>query len=214
MNTYKKYMPNVFLAKCEEQHEKGEEIILTTRYGKENPSIVHNLIFERDGFYYYSITRADGFDARERAARKAERLKGFADNAKSRGDKYYEKSNTHKDFLSLGEPIKIGHHSEGRHRKIIKQAQDNTQKWVEELDKADTYEQRAAYWERKAENEINLSMPESIEYFKYKLEKAEKTHAGMKDGSIPRAHSYSLTYAKKEVNEAKKKYETALKLWA
>lgn len=214
MNTYKKYMPNVFLAQCEEQHEKGEEIILTTRYGKENPSIVHNLIFERDGFYYYSITRADGFNARERAARKAERLKGYAATASRKGDEYYKRSNKDADFLSLGEPIKVGHHSERRHRKIIEQAQNNTQKWVDEMNKADSYEQRAAYWEKKAENDINLSMPESIEYFKFKLEKVEKIHAGMKDGTIPRAHSYSLTYAKKEVNEAKKKYETALKLWA
>lgn len=40
MNTYLKYCPNVFVAKCEEQHEKGEEIILTTKYGKENICVV------------------------------------------------------------------------------------------------------------------------------------------------------------------------------
>ena len=35
-NTYSKYCPNVFLAKCDERHEKGETIVLTTKYGKEN----------------------------------------------------------------------------------------------------------------------------------------------------------------------------------
>ena len=55
MNTYYKFVPNVFLAKCDEKHEKGEEIAVTTKYGKENDCIVFNLIFERDGFYYYSI---------------------------------------------------------------------------------------------------------------------------------------------------------------
>ena len=63
MNTYYKFAPNVFLAKCDEKHEKGETIEVTTRYGKENESIVFNLIFEKDGFYYYSIVRADGFNA-------------------------------------------------------------------------------------------------------------------------------------------------------
>lgn len=65
MNTYYKFAPNVFLAKCDEKHEKGEEITVTTKYGKENESIVFNLIFERDGFYYYSIVRADGFNVQE-----------------------------------------------------------------------------------------------------------------------------------------------------
>ena len=67
MNTYAKYCPNVFLAKCTEKHEKGQIIPVTTKYGKENESIVFNLIFEKDGFYYYSIIRADGYNMQERA---------------------------------------------------------------------------------------------------------------------------------------------------
>lgn len=34
MNTYYKFAPNVFLAKCDEKHEKGEEILVTTKHGK------------------------------------------------------------------------------------------------------------------------------------------------------------------------------------
>jgi len=34
-----------FLAKCTEKHEKGEVIEVSTKYGKENESIVFNLIF-------------------------------------------------------------------------------------------------------------------------------------------------------------------------
>lgn len=59
MNTYHKFCPNVFLARCDERHAKGETINVTTKYGKENESIVFNLIFEKDGAYYYSIVRAD-----------------------------------------------------------------------------------------------------------------------------------------------------------
>ena len=55
MNTYYKFAPNVFLARCDEKHEKGETIEVTTKYGKENESIVFNLIFEKDGFYYYYV---------------------------------------------------------------------------------------------------------------------------------------------------------------
>lgn len=44
MNTYKKYCPNVFVAQCTEKHEKGDIIIVETKYGKENECIVHNFV--------------------------------------------------------------------------------------------------------------------------------------------------------------------------
>lgn len=211
MNTYYKYVPNVFLAKCDEKHEKGEEILVTTKYGKENESIVFNLVFEKDGFYYYSIVRADGFNVQEWAKRKAERRREWAASAERKSHEYYEKSNKDRDFLSLGEPIKVGHHSERRHRKAIEDAWNNMGKCVEFSDKAKEHEYKAAYWDAKADT-INLSMPESIDFYRYKLEKAKEYHEGLKSGKYTREHSYSLTYAKKEVNELQKKYELAVKL--
>lgn len=212
MNTYYKYAPNVFLAKCEEKHEKGEVIEVTTRYGKENESIVFNLIFEKNGFYYYSIVRADGFNVQEWAKRRAERRREWAASAERKSHEYYEKSNKDRDFLSLGEPIKVGHHSERRHRKAIEDAWNNMGKSVEYTDKAAEHERVSKYWDSKADT-INLSMPESIDFYRHKLEKAKEYHEGLKSGKYPREHAYSLTYAKKEVNELQKKYELAVKLW-
>ena len=212
MNTYHKFVPNVFLAKCDEKHEKGEEIAVTTKYGKENDCIVFNLIFERDGFYYYSIVRSDGFNVQEWARRKAERRREWAASAEHKSNEYYEKSNKDADFLSLGEPIKVGHHSERMHRKMIEECWNNTGKFVEYHDKAQEHERIAKYWDAKS-NTINLSMPESIDFYEHKLEKAKEYHEGLKSGKYPREHMYSLTYAKKEVNELQKKYELAKKLW-
>ncbi|HKL85270.1 MAG TPA: DUF3560 domain-containing protein, partial [Treponemataceae bacterium] len=114
MNTYKKYCPNVFVAQCEEKHEKGDTIIVETKYGKENECIVHNLVgytgTKEKPMYCYSITRADGYNNQERARNKVEKLNGYADNANKRGDDWQEKSNEGKDFLALAEPIKVGHH--------------------------------------------------------------------------------------------------------
>jgi len=86
-------------------------------------------------------------------------------------------------------------------------------KSVEESKKAEQHESKAEYWASKA-NDINLSMPESIEYFEYKVEQAKEKHEGLKNGTIPRSHSFSLTYAKKDLNEAEKNLQTAKKLWA
>lgn len=212
MNTYSKYCPNVFLAKCTEQHEKGSVIPVTTRHGKENDSIVFNLIYQKDGYYYYSIVRADGFNVQEWAKRRAEKLNGYAQTADKKSDQYYEASNEGREFLSLGEPIKIGHHSERRHRALIERNYRRMGKSIEFAEKAKDYEERADYWEKRA-NDINLSMPESLEYFEFLLEKAKIKHQGLKDGTIERSHSFSLTYAKKEVNELEKKLEQAKRLW-
>ncbi len=212
MNTYAKFMPNVFLAQCTEKHEKGETITVTTKHGKENECIVFNLILERGGFYYYSIVRADGFNVQEWAKRRAERHQASAARAASKSQEYFQKSNKDRDFLSLAEPIKVGHHSEKRHRKAIDDAWQNMGKSVEHSNKAADYASKAEYWEKKA-NTINLSMPESIEYYQYKLEVAKEYHEGVKSGKYPREHAYTLTYAKKAVNEAQKNYEMAIKLW-
>lgn len=211
-NTYAKYCPNVWVAKCPEKHEKGETILVTTQYGKENESIVFNLLAEMDGFFYYSIVRADGYNTQERAKAKADRYSNWAASAEKRSNQYYEASQEGRDFLSLGEPIKVGHHSEKRHRALIDRNWNRMGKSVEESEKAEQHESKAEYWERKAKN-INLSMPESVEYFEYKVEKAKEYHEGVKSGKYPRQHSFTLTYAKKDLNEAEKNLETAKKLW-
>lgn len=212
MNTYSKYIPNVFLAKCTEQHQRGEIINVETKYGKEHECIVFNLIYEKDGFFYYSITRADGFNCQERAKNRAARRESWAKSAENKSDEYYNRSNKDSDFLRLGEPIKIGHHSEKRHRRIIEEANNNMRKSVEFTKKAETHESKAEYWEQKA-NDINLSMPESIEYYRCELEKAKEYHAGLKSGKYEKQHSYSLAYANKRANEIEIKLHLALKLW-
>jgi hypothetical protein len=213
MNTYSKYCPNVFLAKCDQQHEKGATITMTTRYGQEHDCIIFNLIFERDGFYYYSVVRADGFNVQEWARRKAERLQGYSLTAEKQSDKFWQASNEGADFLRLAEPIKIGHHSERRHRALIERNHNRMDKAVQFMKKAGEYNSRASYWASKADT-INLSMPESVELYEYQLEVAKAKHEGLKNGTISRDHSYSLTYAKKEVNELEKKLALARRLWS
>lgn len=212
MNTYSKYAPNVFLAKTTERHSKDDIINLTTKHGKENAVIIYNLIYTKDGFYYYSFVREDGFNSQERAKAKAERYREWASSASKKSTKYYEASNEGKDFLSLAEPIKIGHHSEKRHRALIDRNWNRMGKSVEMSNKAGDHWQKSEYWESRT-NDINLSMPESLEYFEFKLEEAKEKHEGLKRGKYERTHSFSLTYAKKEVNELTKKFELAKRLW-
>ena len=213
MNTYQKFAPNVFVAKCEQEYEKGETILLETKYGKQHECIVFNLVGTKDGCFFYSIVRADGYNAQERAKAKAERLQGWAASAENKSIKCWEASHEGRDFLALGEPIKIGHHSEKRHRALIERNHNRMSKCVEFSKKAESYESRISYWESKAE-QINLSMPESVEFYEYKLEKAKAKHKFYLENPGKREHSFSLTYAKKDVNEAESNLKLAIKLWS
>ena len=186
MNTYVKYCPNVWVARCDSVHKKGDKIIVTTKHGKENLCIVWNYVGFKDGGYCYSITRADGFNYQERAKAKAERY--------------------------FGQPILVGHHSEGMHRAAIKRSSNAMDKCVEESKKAEHYDSKAEYWERMADK-IDLSMPESIEFYTHKLEQAKEYHEGLKSGKYPKQHSYSVTYANNAVKEAEKNLALAKKLW-
>lgn len=213
MNTYSKYYPNVFLAKCTEPHEKGDLVTLTTKYGKENECIIFNLIYQKEGYYYYSIIREDGFTSQEWAKRKAERLQNASNNANKRSNQYWEASQEGKDIIPFGQPILVGHHSEKGHRALIERNFNRMGKSVEFSKKAEEYDRKAEYFESKADK-IDLSMPESVEFFEFQLEKAKKTHEELKADKIKRSHSYSLTYAKKAVTELEKKIELAKKLWS
>ncbi len=213
INTYVKYAPHVFIAKCYEEYEKGDDVLMTTKYGKEHWCIIHNLIKEQDGYFYYSITRADGFDSRERARRKAERYESWAKSANKRSNDFYKKAMEHESFLTLGEPVKVGHHSEHRHRKLIENADRNMCKSVREIDKMDEHLKKAEYWEQRAKTDINLSMPKSLNYYKDLLDEAKDYHAKLKSGEIAREHNYSLQYARKKVKDLTKKYNLAKQLW-
>ncbi|GAB2547191.1 DUF3560 domain-containing protein [Spirosoma aerophilum] len=212
MNTYSKFCPNVFLAKCTEQYQKGDTILVETQYGKENESIVFNLIYEKDGFFFYSIVRADGFNVQEWAKRRADKYQEWSDSAKTQSDASYHRSHDIVKNIPMGQPILVGHHSERRHRNDLDKSWNALGKSVQLAEKSEQHQSRAEYWESRA-NTINLSMPESVEYYEFELEKAQAKHEGLKSGAIKRTHSFSLTYAKKEVNECLKKFDLAKRLW-
>jgi hypothetical protein len=114
--------------------------------------------------------------------------------------------------LSLGEPIKIGHHSERRHRKLFDDAWKNMGKSVAFQDKALEHEAKANYWERLAKK-IDLSLPESIDFFAEQLIDAKEYHKFLKDNPDKRPHSMALSYASKKVKDTAKNVEIAHKLW-
>jgi len=213
MNTYKKFGPNVFVASCDDKYEKGDVITVETRHENEHECVVWNYLGERNGKHLHSITRVDGFNSRKRIENKLEKTKQYQSNAMKRSNDYSQLSNQDSEFLSLGEPIKVGHHSEKRHRKLIEKACNRANRASEEYKKAKRYDDKIDSLSRRVNN-VDLSMPESLEYYKEKLEKAVIYHKKLKSGEIEKEHDYSMQYALQNVKKLKKKVELATQLWA
>ena len=194
MNKFIKYCPNVWVAECEEEYKKGDLIFLETKYGKEVECEVYNFLgYSRNKKRVYSVVRTE---EKSYAERKAEKYSDYASKNITKSKEKWQQSQEGKEFLSLGEPIKVGHHSEKRHRALLERNERRIKKAVEFENKAQELMRKAEYWENKA-NEITLAMPDSLEYFKIKLEQAELHHKDLKDNPQKRKHSYDLTYAKK-----------------
>tara|TARA_R110000737_G_scaffold262562_1_gene270657 strand:+ start:63 stop:692 length:630 start_codon:yes stop_codon:yes gene_type:complete len=208
MNRFKKYL-GVFVAECDEQCKKGELIIITTKYDKKIEVEIFNKVGAKAELFYYSVIRTE---SENYAQRKANKYLLYSENAEKRSDSSLKASKEGADFLALAEPIKIGHHSESRHRNLIERNDNRMRKSIAESDKSEDYKQKAEYWENKSK-EIDLSMPESFEYYIIKLEEAKNFHKGLKDGSIEKEHSYSITYANKKVKDLTKKVKIAELLW-
>lgn len=211
-NTFVKYCPNVFLARCTEEYSRGDTANLTTRRGGEVEVEIFNQVRKGAGFYDYSFVRCDGINSQERAKAKAEKRREWEASRTAKSNASYEASKEGADFLSLAEPIKIGHHSEKRHRALIARNWSRMDKSVEHSNMAAEHAQKAEYYEKQSEK-IDLSLPDCIEFFREKMEVMKANHAFLKDNPDKRPHGYSLQYALKHKKNAIKQYETAVALW-
>jgi len=95
-----------------------------------------------------AVTGTDALDDEpstldERAAERAERFEGYADNAHAEQATRRQDDKRKSDLLN-GQPVIVGHHSEQRHRSLLRRMWANFGKGVEAG-------RRASYWTRRAE---------------------------------------------------------------
>lgn len=209
MNKFHKICPNVWGMKSTENYKRGDLAIIETKHGKEVEVEVYNVLSSENNIKIYSIVRTDSESYAERKARK---YGEWADARARTSNEYFQASNESADFLRLAEPIKVGHHSECKHRALIEHNRKCMDKCVEHDKAAQAHALKAEYWEKKAE-EITLADPDCLEYFETKLSDALDEHGYLKNNPDKRPHDYALQYAKKAVDKMKKKVEMAKWLW-
>lgn len=118
----------------------------------------------------------NSFEARRQA--KIERYRELAANAKKRSEFRFTRAETVSSFIPFGQPILVGHHSEGRHRRDLDRIHNNMHKGFEEREKAQYWAGRAA---AVANNTAIFKQdPEAVIKLNEKLEKAMEFQEKMK----------------------------------
>lgn len=122
------------------------------------------------------MSKQDYYEKQE--ARK-ERLEAASDRASAKSNAAYKRADMSEGAtgIPLGQPILVGHHSEGRHRAAIKRADNAMRTTIEEGKKAGDY---AAKAESVGTGGISSDAPDAVALLEAKLAKLEKNQAFMK----------------------------------
>ena len=107
---------------------------------------------------------------RERYERKAEQLRAEA-------GRLHEQAHDMASVIPLGQPILVGHYSEGRDRRYRERIHNIFGKAFAAMDKADYYEQKAA---SVGSGGISSDDPDAVKKLKTKLAELEKLQEWMK----------------------------------
>jgi len=112
--------------------------------------------------------------------RKRERFEELAQKNRDRSTAEFKKADLSESATGIpfGQPILVGHHSEGRHRRTLARADSAMRRGIEATDKADYYAGKAA---GVGTGGISSDDPEAVTKLLEKIEKAEKAQAFMKD---------------------------------
>jgi hypothetical protein len=91
---------------------------------------------------------------RERRQAKAERLRGWADKREAKAESAQRGADQISDMIPPGQPILVGHHSEGRHRRDLERMHSRQQAAWDNSSKASEFRNRADNIEAAADSAI------------------------------------------------------------
>jgi len=123
-----------------------------------------------------SVFVKSDFDESQQARK--ERFKDLAEKNNEKSNGHYDASKKAVEHIPMGQPILIGHHSQGRHERDLAKADNNMRKSIE-------CDAKAKHYARKAKsvgtNGVASDNPEAINLLEKKLKGLEESHAIMKN---------------------------------
>lgn len=134
----------------------------------------------------------------QKAAARAERMEDRAERAEKEARQRFNAAHAATAMIPMGQPILIGHHSEGRHRAALRRSDNNMRAGCEALDKAKHYDSRA---EAAAYNASGEKWTDPA-YIGNRIEEAE----ALEREYLRRQEKYGHTYAE-ELAQVREKLE-------
>jgi Domain of unknown function (DUF3560) len=117
---------------------------------------------------------------RERRERRAERRRTWADGREAKADAAYQASHDATAGIPLGQPILVGHHSEGKHRRAIERSQRRATQAIEHSDTARRHRQAADTIDAQLDASIYDDDPDAIDRLRERIEQREAKRDRMK----------------------------------
>jgi hypothetical protein len=127
----------------------------------------------------------NAYEAKLEARR--QRYEELAQNAKAKSDQSWQRSNSITDGIPLGQPILVGHHSEGRHRRDIERSHAAMDLSIAEQRKAKHYEEKA---NSVGSGGISADDPEAVQKLKQNLAAREANQNAMKQANKAKKGSF------------------------
>lgn len=124
-----------------------------------------------------ATTPANSYEAR--LERRRSRLEAAAGRSREKAQAFFQKADLREEAsgIPFGQPILVGHHSEGKHRRAIERAHNAFGKAVAESERAEQLQARA---ESVGEGGISADDPEAIAKLTTQLEEMEAAQVFMK----------------------------------
>lgn len=125
------------------------------------------------------ITIMNDYEAKQEARR--ERYEKKAEQLRTQAERLHEYAYQMADVIPFGQPILVGHHSEGRDRRYRERIHNTFGKAFATSDKADYYAQKAA---SVGTGGISSDDPDAVDKLKEKLESLKRNHEWMKKVNV------------------------------
>lgn len=106
---------------------------------------------------------AERMTYRERRMARAERLEEWSEKNRERADARLSQVRAERDLIPIGQPILVGHHSEGRHRGHLARMRRSEEIGMEQAARARSQESRAAEIRRQADRAVYSDDVDAVE---------------------------------------------------
>lgn len=117
---------------------------------------------------------------RERMERRAERRREWAAGREARSEAAFNRARVVADGIPLGQPILVGHHSEGRHRRDIERIDSGMRQGCESAKMAELHRSKADGIEHALERSIFSDDPDAPERIAERVAELEARRDAMK----------------------------------